>query len=251
VAVSAANPSTASCLYEGTISHWRARPRRHFVHRLALVYLDLDELPELLNGRLVAPGFGAARFRRRDYLGDSGTELDAAVRGAVQTQTGRRPDGPIRILTQLRSFGLCFNPVSFYYCFDGRGIEIESVVAEVTNTPWGERHAYVVPGGSGTLSKALHVSPFFPMGQTYTCHAGLPDASFSIAIESWERGSRVFGAELALCRRELTHDSLRSITVRYPLATLRILALIYGHAIGLRCAGATFYSHPERETSLV
>ena len=94
--------------------------------------------------------------------------------GATE-QTGARPQGPIRLLTQLRSFGHCFNPVSFYYCFDAGGERVQAVVAEVTNTPWGERHAYVIETAqprhvavlAGELDKALHVSPFMGMDHRY------------------------------------------------------------------------------------
>ena len=237
---------TASCIYEGTISHRRQEPHRRFVHRLALMYLDLAELPELLDGRLVASSPGAARFRRRDYFGDPRLALDTAVRDRVQTELGPRPAGPVRLLTQLRSFGPCFNPVSFYYCLEDGGERIDAVLAEVTNTPWGERHAYVVPAGVGRLDKALHVSPFFAMEQEYTCRAGLPGSTLSISIESRERGSRVFAAALMLRRRELTRESLRRMIAAYPLAALRVLALIYGHAVGLRLAGASFHPHPGR-----
>jgi uncharacterized protein len=242
---------TASCIYEGTISHRRAKPERQFVHRLALMYLDLAELPDLLGGRLLAPRPGAARFRRRDYFGDPRIELDTAVRDHVSMRLGRRPDGPIRLLTQLRSFGHCFNPVSFYYCLEDGGERIDAVLAEVTNTPWGERHAYVVPGGVGRLDKALHVSPFFAMQQEYVCRAGVPGRALSIRIESYERGSRVFEAALALRRRELTHDSLRRMTARYPLAAIRVLALIYGHAVGLALAGAKLHPHPDHRPGRV
>lgn len=235
---------TASCIYEGTISHWRAEPQRRFVHRLALMYIDLAELPELLDGRLIASGPGAARFRRRDYFGDPRLALDTAVRDQVKRAIGHRPGGPVRLLTQLRSFGQCFNPVSFYYCLEDGGERIDAVLAEVTNTPWGERHAYVVPAGVGRLDKALHVSPFFAVEQEYICRAGIPGSKLSIGIESREHGSRVFEAALVLRRRELTRDSLRRMTASYPLAALRVLALIYGHAVGLRLAGARFHPHP-------
>jgi uncharacterized protein len=109
---------SASCIYEGTIRHRRFDPRRESSHRLALAYLDLDELPGLLDGRLVARRPGPVRFRRRDYLGDPAVPLHRAVRDVVEEQTGARPEGPIRLLTQLRSLGHCFNPVSFYYCFE-------------------------------------------------------------------------------------------------------------------------------------
>ena len=238
---------SASCLYEGTISHRRAEPRREFHHPLALAYLDLEELPELLGGRLLAPGPGVVRFRRSDYLGDPAMPLERVVRDVVaERMDGPRPAGPIRILTQLRTLGHCFNPVSFYYCFDQGEERLEAVVAEVTNTPWGERHAYVVPEGAGNFQKVLHVSPFMDMGHTYECRAGIPGRTLSVRIENRRAGTRMFDATLTLRRRELSPGTLRRATLRYPLGTLRVLGLIYMHALGLRLAGATVHPHPKR-----
>lgn len=230
----------ASCVYEGTIRHRRREPRRSFEHRIALFYIDLEELPGLLGGRLVQRRPGVLRFRRDDYLGPD------AVRDAVHAETGQRPDGPIRLLTQLRSFGHCFNPVSFYYCLDGAGERVEAVVAEVTNTPWRERLAYVIPEGRGDVAKALHVSPFMAMDHRYSVRAGVPGERLAIHIESRRNDLPAFDATLALRRRELTRGSAARLALRYPFANLRVLALIYGHAVGLKLAGAPVHRHPAR-----
>lgn len=238
--------STASCIYEGSVRHRRMEPRYEFRHRIALAYVDLAELPWLLNGRLIASRPGLVRFRRCDYLGDRAQPLDEAVRERVEHELGWRPTGPVRLLTHLRSFGHCFNPVSFYYCFEKTGSEVEALLAEVTNTPWGERHSYVIAGRHGCFAKALHVSPFLSMDQTYLCHATLPGEGLSIHIENWRAGGRVFDATLVLRRRELTARSLRGITLRYPAASVRVLGLIYAHALALRLAGTPFFKHPGR-----
>lgn len=237
---------TASCIYEGTIRHRRVDPRRAFQHRIALFYLDLDELPRLLRGRLVRPRPGLLRFRRGDYLGAGGVPLDVAVRDVVHSETGRRPEGPIRLLTQLRSFGHCFNPVTFYYCFDGPGERVDAIVAEVTNTPWGERHAYVIPGTRGEMTKALHVSPFMSMDHRYSLRVGVPGERLGIHVASSRSDAPAFDATLRLARRELTRASAVGVAARYPFANLRVLALIYGHAVGLKLAGAPFYQHSAR-----
>lgn len=242
---------TVSALYEGTIRHRRFAERPHeFTHRIALAYLDLDELPELLGGRLVRPGPGLVRFRRDDYLGDPRVPLADAVRDLVAERTGRRPDGPVRVLTQPRSFGHCFNPVSFYYCLDAGG-GLDTLVAEVTNTPWGERHAYVLGGdGAGAVlrdgaAKALHVSPFMGMDQAYDMRATAPGRTLSVHIESSEAGSRAFDATLGMHRRVLSRRTLAEVTARYPAATLRVLLLIYGHALGLWLRGVQVRPRPE------
>lgn len=235
---------TASCLYEGTLHHRRAQPPHEFRHRIMLAYLDIEELPHLLGGRLVARGPGLVRFRRADYLGDPRRPLDQAVRDLVEREEGWRPAGPIRVLTQMRVLGHSFNPVSFYYCLTDEGRSIEALVAEVTNTPWGERHAYVVAGAEGSFVKALHVSPFMGMDHAYTCRAEPPGRRLSVRIENRREGEKVFEAGLALERRELSTSTLRRALIRHPLPGWRVLAQIYAHAVVLRLAGAPVFPHP-------
>jgi DUF1365 family protein len=242
---------SASAIYDGTIRHRRFAERPHeFSHRVALFYLDLDELDGLLGGRLVAGRPGAVRFRRADYLGDASVALSDAVRRKVERETGTLPSGPIRLLTQLRTFGHCFNPVSFYYCFTPQE-QLEAVVAEVTSTPWGERHAYVLAGtaAGGVLAadfeKKLHVSPFMGMEQRYRWRVAAPADTLSVHIESQESERRAFDATLALRRSALTRSSLAGVTARYPAATLRVLAMIYGHALVLKLKGVPVHRRPQ------
>ena len=244
---------TVSAIYQGAIRHRRYAERRNeFRHGLALVYLDLDELPALLGGRLVATRPGAVRFRRSDYLGDPAVPLADAVRDLVGERTGERPAGPVRVLTQLRSFGHCFNPVSFYYCYGPGGDRLEAVVAEVTNTPWGERHAYVLrhPEGAGSAvsgesRKVMHVSPFMGMDHVYRWNVAEPADVLSVDIQNHRAGEVVFDATLSMRRRELNPRSLAEVTLRYPAATIRVLALIYAHAVGLKLRGVGVHRHPE------
>jgi hypothetical protein len=157
-----------------------------FDYRLFMMYLDLDEAPGLF-GRRWFWSVGRrtlAWLKREDHLGDPARPLADAVRDLVAERTGRRPAGPIRLLTHLRYFGYCFNPVSFYYCFDEADERVETIVAEVNNTPWGEQHLYVLPAsesrGSGThlqflRQKEFHVSPFMPMDIRYDWRFSQPD----------------------------------------------------------------------------
>ncbi len=242
---------TASAIYEGTIRHRRLGVRPHeLCHRLALLYIDLQELDGLLGGRLVTARPGLVRFRRADYLGDPRIGLADAVRMLLERRTGSVPAGPIRLLTHLRTFGHCFNPVSFYYCFTAQE-RLDAVVAEVTNTPWGERHAYVLgrtgeegPVLTGGFAKALHVSPFMAMEQRYTMRVSSPGQTLAVNIESHESGALAFDATIALRRVPLNHRGLARLTARYPVGTLRVLALIYGHALALRLKRVPLHPHP-------
>jgi DUF1365 family protein len=243
---------SASCLYEGTIRHRRLAVReQEFSYALTLAYIDLDELPELLGGRLLAQRPGLVRFRRRDYLGDPKLPLTEAVRERVFELTGDRPTGPVRVLTHLRTLGHCFNPVSFYVCLDPSGERPETVLAEVTNTPWGERRAYALRTGagselvSGSFRKTLHVSPFMGMDQRYDARMTAPGPTLSVHIENREGDDLQFDATLSLRRRELSRRTVAGMLTRYPLPTIRVLALIYARAARLALRRVPIHPHPE------
>jgi len=220
-----------------------------------MMYLDLGELPGLFRGRRLWSNEGktVACFRRSDHFGDPKVPLDEAVRGLVEEKTGRRPAGPIRLLTHLRYFGYCFNPVSFYFCFDPRGRNVESIVAEVTNTPWGERHCYVLavpneragnPKQTFSLQKILHVSPFMDMDMEHVWRFVLPGSRLVVQIGNRRQGESVFEATMTLRRREITTGVLARVLCRYPWMTGRILGAIYFQALRLWMKGAPFFPHP-------
>lgn len=246
-----------SAFYDGTVIHTRTEEITHrFDVSLFMVYLELGELPEMFDG---LPGWtcnqpGLARFDRSDHLGEESLALDEAVRRRVEEETGDRPEGPIRLLTQLRYFGYCFNPVSFYYCFDSGGDSLESVLAEVHNTPWGEEHTYVLPMNRAQrredefhfrFDKDFHVSPFLPMDAYYEMSVTRPGEDLSVRIDSYRDGNRMLRADLELTRRPFTgYNAYRELS-RYPLMTLQVVGRIYYEALKLWWKGATFHSHPE------
>ncbi len=250
-----------SCLYEGSVRHRRRGPvPSEFRHRLFMAYLDLDELPALFDGSLTwsARRPAPAWFRRADYLGDPQVPLNEAVLDLVAVRTGARPEGPVRVLTHLRYLGHCFNPVSFYYCFDASGEQVQAVVAEVTNTPWGERHAYVMAVATSSdrgaarvmrehLPKQLHVSPLMAMDLSYDWRLTVPAEQLLVHIEAHaSAGESVFDATLSLERREIDVVALRRALLRHPLMTVRVQASIYVHALRLRLRGAKWFTHPDR-----
>lgn len=248
-----------SALYTGRLRHRRFAPRPHaFDYRLTMAWIDLAELDEVFRGRWLwsARRPALAWFRRADYLGDPRVPLDEAVRERVAAETGSRPTGPVRLLTHLRTFGHCFNPVTFYYCYDATGAAVEAVVAEITNTPWGERHAYVLPTSAGTLDergfrfrfgKRFHVSPFMPMDLEYDWRFAPPGASLAVRMENRRAGRLLFDASLMLRRREITGASLAAALARQPLVALQVLGRIYWQALRLWLKRAPLYVHPSKQ----
>ncbi len=249
--------SLSSAIYLGSVRHRRFEPTEHaFRYPLFLMYLDLAELDTVFaNRRLWSTSRAAvARFDRRDHLGDPAQPLDASVRELVEAETGTRPEGPIRLLTHLRYFGHCFNPVSFYYCFDESGTRLETLVAEVNNTPWGERHCYVLTAGeptgnNGTLSfrstKRLHVSPFMGMDVAYEWRTGVPSERLLVHIDNRRNGNRLFDATMTLERREITGPRLAWLLARFPIMTLRVVLWIHWEAFRLWLKKTPFYPHPK------
>ena len=241
-----------SALYEGSLRHRRLAPVPHeFEYPVTLAWLDLSELDEVFRGRWLwsATRPAASWFRRADFLGDPAVPLDQAVRDLAEEELGWRPDGAIRLLTQLRTFGHSFNPVTFYYCYGTDGPAVEAVVAEITNTPWGERHAYAMRRPeSGKLrfrfDKRFHVSPFMPMDQRYDWRFSEPGPRLAVHMINLRSGERVFDATLRLRRREITTSSLAATLARYPFASLRVLAAIHWQALRLWAKGVPFHSHP-------
>lgn len=139
--------------------------------------------------------------------------LIEAVRDRVQAQTGRRPEGPVRLLTHPRYFGFGFNPVSLFYCYQPDGVTLDALVAEVTNTPWLERHVYVLPitcnlGSESKpafrCAKDFHVSPFLPMDLEYAWHLNRPGQHLVLHMADLDRGDTVFDATLNLTRQTQT-----------------------------------------------
>jgi len=176
------------------------------------------------------------------------------VRDLVTMRTGARPTGPIRLLTHLRFFGYSFNPVSFYYCFDEADSRVETIVAEITNTPWKERHAYVLPVTSSEPSevawrfrfeKQFHVSPFMPMDMRYDWRFSAPGNGLYVHMENWRDGRSAFDATLSLKREEIGSASLARALTGFPLITTQVTSLIYWQALKLWWKGTPFVAHPK------
>ncbi len=251
----------ASAIYQGTVQHRRHTPHAHaFTYHMAMLYLDLSEIDKIFMGRWLWSNEhrNLAEFRRSDYLGDAAQPLDEAVRMRVAEAIGRVPEGPIRLLTHLRYFGHSFNPVSFYYCFEADGTTLDVVVAEITNTPWKERHAYVLPVStaehrgaafSWQFAKTFHVSPFTAMDRDYAWRLSTPEQRLLIHMNILDRAAgapREFDATLTLERQPISAMNLARVLLRFPLMTTQIVSAIHWHALRLWLKRNPVHDHPDK-----
>ena len=248
----------SSALYEGQVRHRRHLPRAHaFAYRMAQLYLDLDEVDAVFRDRWLwsVERANLASFRRGDFLGDPRQPLAEAVRDRVEKATGARPTGPVRLPAHLRYAGYSFNPVSFYYCHDGDGA-LHSIVAEITNTPWKERHAYVLPVSTAErrgralhwhFDKAFHVSPFLPLDRRYAWSFTAPGDDLRVHMDVSRGTTREFDASLALARRPLDGPALARVLWRYPLMTTQVIAGIHWQALRLWLKRTPVHDHPSKQ----
>lgn len=247
-----------SCFYTGRVRHRRFIPSRHeFDYRLYYVYIDLDELDSVFNKRwlwsVTRPAL--ARFKRKDYLGDANIPLKQAVLDCVQHETGNRPKGPVRMLTHLRYFGYVFNPVTFYYCYDSVAEHIDYIVAEITNTPWAERHAYVLPVDENTknekmlqfaLEKQFHISPFMPMTMHYDWRFSSPSETLNVHMNNHQGDNKVFDATLSMQRRPISAANCAYVLTTFPFMTIKVIFGIYWQALRLHLKHVPFFKHPAK-----
>jgi DUF1365 family protein len=237
----------------GEVQHCRYVPVYHrFCYSLFMPCIDLDELESL---QQQVWGFGSrwwhwARFRREDYLGEG--DIKQAVQDKLYQLTGERLQGRVLMLCHLRYFGLYFSPVNFYYLYDRAG-NWRYLLAEVSNTPWNERHYYAVPAERGSegnwkQSKAFHVSPFNPMEQEYHWRLKPPGERAFVQLGCHQAG-RVFSASLLLKARAFTSANLFRLLAVTPVLTLKVVTGIYWQALKLLLKRAPFYPHSVRRQS--
>ncbi len=259
-----------SAIYQGKLRHRRFFPKRHeFSYSSTLFYIDLDELPELFEGvagwSLNRANFGS--FLRSDFLGDSAVPLKEAVRSeaikllALGNYTSVScPDGAVRMLTNLRILGFCFNPVTLYYLFNKNSDQPAMVLAQVNNTPWNERHTYLIHCDEMTgkansqFDKKFHVSPFNPLDMAYHWISSVPAENLLVHMEnhahaissqdsSRESVSCHMDATLTLKRKPWSKSLLQKLLWLQPWAAIKVPVAIYWQAVRLFLKGVPVYTH--------
>jgi DUF1365 family protein len=261
------SPKTlASQWLSGTVRHRRMQPVNHsFTYKTGMLALNLDDWDSIGN---LSPWFSVERFnwmslKREDYFRPEVPDLKQAISAQVEQATGWWPDGTIELITHPRYLGYVFNPVSFYFCYEAgqepaAGAVPCVIAAQITNTPWHERHVYCLERGEGRdgssgwhtqtfrFEKRFHVSPYNPMDQNYHWLFSFRDGELRVHMNVSRDDEKVFDATLELARehlsRRVVHKSLR----QFPLESFKVVAGIYWHALRLKLKGAVFQTHPDQ-----
>lgn len=256
-----------SAIYTGQVRHRRFSPKANaFNYRVFMMYLDTRELDEVfaLSPFWSTRRWAPVRFAREDFHmsnvpgQEKGKDLsvDEAVRTTILTHTGITLTGPIRMLVNLRYWGFNMNPLSTYYCFDDSGTQVLAILAEVHNTPWNERHSYVLTGEDFSkkqqtgFSKQFHVSPFNPITMDYRWYSTTPAQLLTIHLENWQTDKKIMDATLMLEREPITARSLNTILIRFPWMTVKVITAIYWQALKLWYKGVPLFDHPASQNNI-
>lgn len=255
-----------SKLYLGNVRHRRMQPKVHeFSYKVAYLWLDLDEINRVFSSSLFwsLEKYNLVSFFRRDYLHsqDEQGDLKSDVVDLIYKETGKRFDGSVFMLAHLRYWGHTFNPVVFYYCYQGG--RLQYIVSEINNTPWDEKHAYVLSVGVKTdareklnstskqlasfqFQKEFHVSPFMPMDLMYDWRFYEKDDERKVHMILNREREKVFDATMTLEARPLTQAAMNLLPFQYGLMTLKTVSAIYYQALKLWLKRIPFFTHPEK-----
>ena len=240
-------------IYQGTLSHSRRTPVEHrFHYRVFQIWMDVKQ-PSLIDDISrwwSSHRFNLVRFDRNNYLPGE-NDLHQAVCDQILSHTGKEFSGDVYLLANLTYWGHCYNPVSFFACYEEG--KLVYFISEIHNTPWGERFCYVHEveelSSQDTVhvahfDKQFHVSTFMPMGLKYQWKYRVSPDKIKVAMNLTQDSEPVFNATLNLDGKVLDQKQANWLPFKYPFMCAKVLYAIYWQALKLWLKKVPFYRHP-------
>jgi DUF1365 family protein len=244
-------------IFVGKVRHRRYSPKRHeFNYKIFMFCFDISKIQQVFEA---SRWFSMERlnwftFKRAKHVGPPTQPLDLAVREHIKEKTGKSPQGKIFLVTHLSTLGYCFNPISLYMVFKPDSDEIEMLLTEVTNTPWGEQHIYILDTPQAVkkntyqyaFKKILHVSPFMQMEHEYRLNFKVDNSQLILHMDSHKDNELHFDATLSLSALALNSNNIKIMMRRFPFMTYKVTASIYWEALKLLFKRVPFYAYPKK-----
>jgi len=240
-----------SGLYQGSVTHRRFSPRKNsFTYQIAMLGIDLDELEDVIDQHwlLGKNWFNPIRFFEKDYLKNDPGTLRQRIENKVAKLGGDWDGTRVLMLAQCRCLGIYFSPINLYYCFEQSG-NCKYMLAEVSNTPWNQRHYYLVDMQSSALTpKEFHVSPFMTLDMQYQWRLTTPGQNIKVNIDNISsknglKNEKLFDVSMRLNKTKITTTELGKSWITLPFSVIKVLSLIYWQALKLVAKRIPFISY--------
>ena len=230
-----------SRLYECTVMHSRRElTDTKFYYKYFMFYLDLDEI-DLLSKKIKLFShnrFNLFAFRDTDHIVTAEKDVKQNILRHVRENGVSGEIKKVMLLTNVATLGYNFNPVSFYFCFDGNN-EPVCAVPEVGNT-FHELKPFFIGRQQlndglfrARIQKNFYVSPFIQHDVYFDFQLNIPDEKLKIRIDDYKDGERIFITQLSGKDKPLTDANLLYYGLKYPLVTLKVISAIYWQALKL------------------
>jgi len=241
---------------DGWVVHDRRVPKVHrFKYNMCWCLFDLDHVSAWMteNSWWRHNGFALFSLYDRDYLTKETLPIKQKVINHLRKEQGVEFSGEVFLFTHPRFLGYGFNSVSFYFCYQQQNLKY--ILAEINNTPWGEKHVYVFAADDAkkatqvntfAFDKAFHISPFAPMDINYLWRFEVSPEQIKVKMQLHRKDVNVMNVYLDTKITPFMENSNNRYLLKKPFQPWKMSLGIYWQALKLWIKRVPFYSHPDK-----